>query len=87
MEQTNSYLGTEKIGKDSLQAALLGEIIMSKVPVTVFLTNGVQLRGTIINHDDTVIVLEEEHHCKIIYKHTLSTIVPFRPLETLKQSQ
>ena len=71
--------------KDSLQTAIIDEIIENKVPVTVFLTNGVQLRGTIINHDDTVIVLEEEHRCKIIYKHTLSTIVPFRPLEALNK--
>jgi len=71
--------------KDSLQTAIINEIIENKVSVTVFLTNGVQLRGTIINHDDTVIVLEEEHRCKIIYKHTLSTIVPFRPLEVLSK--
>lgn len=71
--------------KDSLQTAIINEIIENKVPVTVFLTNGVQLRGNILNHDDTVIVLEEEHRRKIIYKHTLSTIVPFRPLDVLSK--
>ena len=79
---------TEEINKpmkDSLQTALINEIIESKLYVTVYLTNGVQLRGTILNHDETVIVLEEEHRCKIIYKHALSTIVPFRPLEALNK--
>ncbi len=65
--------------KDSLQTALIDEIIENKVPVTVFLTNGVQLRGNILNHDDTVIVLEEEHRCKIIYKHTFPQSFLFVP--------
>ena len=69
----------------ALQDDLLNEIIDDKVPVTFFLMNGFQIRGTVADHDDAVVVLETEGKQQIVYKHAISTITPFRPLKVLKE--
>lgn len=69
----------------ALQEDLLNEIVDDKVPVTVFLMNGFQIRGTVADHDDAVVVLETEGKQQIVYKHAISTITPFRPLKALKE--
>lgn len=69
----------------ALQEDLLNEIVDDKVPVTVFLMNGFQIRGTVADHDDAVVVLETEGKQQIVFKHAISTITPFRPLKVLKE--
>lgn len=69
----------------ALQEDLLNEIVDEKVPVTVFLMNGFQIRGTVADHDDAVVVVEAEGKQQIVYKHAISTIIPFRPLKVLKE--
>jgi len=69
----------------ALQEDILNEIVDDKVPVTVFLMNGFQIRGTVADHDDAVVVLETEGKQQIVYKHAISTITPFRPLKVLKE--
>lgn len=68
----------------ALQEDLLNEIVDDKVPVTVFLMSGFQIRGTIADHDDAVVVLEVDGKQQIVYKHAISTIIPIRPLKALK---
>jgi len=65
-----------------LQDAYLAEIKRQAVPVTVYLVNGFQLRGTIKGFDPFTIVLEYEHRVHLIYKHAVSTISPQAPLAT-----
>lgn len=69
----------------ALQDDLLNEIVDEKVPVTVFLMNGFQIRGIVADHDDAIVVLETEGKQQIVYKHAISTIIPFRPLKGLKE--
>jgi len=69
----------------ALQEDLLNEIVDDKIPVTVFLMNGFQIRGTVADHDDAVVVLETEGKQQIVFKHAISTITPFRPLKALKE--
>lgn len=68
-----------------LQDELLDEIINEKVPVTVFLMSGFQIRGSILDHDDAVVVLDVEGRQQIVYKHAISTIIPIHPLKALKE--
>jgi host factor-I protein len=63
-----------------LQDAYLAEIKRQAVPVTVYLVNGFQLRGTIKGFDPFTIVLEYEHRVHLIYKHAVSTISPQAPI-------
>ena len=65
----------------NLQDAILSEIRREKVPVTMFLMNGFQLRGTITGYDSFVVVLVTDGKQQMIYKHAISTLAPIRPLK------
>ena len=64
----------------NLQEAILKEVRRDKVPVTLFLMNGFQLRGVITGYDSFVVVLVSDGKQQMIYKHAISTIVPERPV-------
>ena len=65
----------------NLQDAVLQEVRLAKVPVTLFLMNGFQLRGIITGYDSFVVVLVTDGKQQMIYKHAISTLVPIRPLK------
>ena len=65
----------------NLQDAILNEVRREKVPVTLFLMNGFQLRGVITGFDSFVVVLVSEGRQQMIYKHAISTLAPMRPLK------
>ena len=67
--------------KANLQEVFLLKARRDRVPVTMFLMNGFQLRGTITGYDAFVVVLETEGKQQVIYKHAISTVVPMRPVE------
>jgi len=66
----------------NLQDAILTEVRKEKVPVTLFLMNGFQLRGTITGYDSFVVVLVTDGKQQMIYKHAISTLAPIRPLKS-----
>ena len=65
----------------NLQEAILKEVRRDKIPVTLFLMNGFQLRGVITGYDSFVVVLVTDGKQQMIYKHAISTIVPQTPVE------
>ena len=65
----------------NLQEAILQETCREKVPVTLFLMNGFQLRGIITGFDAFVVVLVTDGKQQMIYKHAISTLAPIRPLK------
>ena len=65
----------------NLQDAILNEVRRDKVPVTLFLMNGFQLRGIITGFDSFVVVLVSEGRQQMIYKHAISTLAPMKPLK------
>ena len=65
----------------NLRDAILGEVIRERIPVTLFLMNGFQLRGTITGFDSCVVVLVTEGKQQMIYKHAISTLAPTRSLK------
>lgn len=64
----------------NLQDAILKEVRRDKIPVTLFLMNGFQLRGVVTGYDNFVVVLTTDGKQQMIYKHAISTLVPIRPL-------
>ena len=70
----------------NLQDAILREVRRDKVPVTLFLMNGFQLRGTITGFDSCVVVLVTDGKQQMIYKHAISTLAPIRPLKAAAPS-
>ena len=65
----------------NLQDAILKEVKRDKVPVTLFLMNGFQLRGIITGFDSFVVVLVTAGKQQMIYKHAISTLAPMKPLK------
>ena len=65
----------------NLQDSILNEVRKERVPVTLFLMNGFQLRGTITGFDSFVVVLVTDGKQQMIYKHAISTLAPIRPLK------
>ena len=65
---------------NNLQEVFLAQARKQKIPVTMFLVNGFQLRGTITGFDCFVVILDSEGRQQVIYKHAISTIVPLHPV-------
>ena len=65
----------------NLQDAILKEVRRDKVPVTLFLMNGFQLRGIITGYDSFVVVLVSDGKQQMIYKHAISTLAPMKPVK------
>ena len=67
--------------KANLQDIFLLRAKRDKLPVTMFLMNGFQMRGVITGFDAFVVVLDSEGRQQVIYKHAISTIAPFRNVD------
>ena len=67
--------------KANLQDMFLLRARRERVPVTVFLMNGFQMRGTITGFDAFVVILDSEGRQQVIYKHAISTIAPGRNVD------
>lgn len=71
--------------KANLQDIFLLRARRDKVPVTMFLMNGFQMRGTITGFDAFVVVLDSDGKQQIIYKHAISTIAPIRAVDMTEE--
>jgi len=67
--------------KANLQDLFLLRARRDKLPVTMFLMNGFQLRGVITGYDSFVVVLVSDGKQQMIYKHAISTLAPMKPLK------
>ena len=67
--------------KTNLQDLFLLRIRQDRLPGTLFLMNGFQMRGIVTGYDPFVVVLDSDGRQQVIYKHAISTIVPIRPVE------
>jgi len=61
----------------SLQDPYLNALRRERVPVSVYLVNGIKLQGQIESFDQFVVVLRNSVS-QMVYKHAISTIVPSR---------
>ena len=64
----------------TLQDAFLQRARAERVPVTLFLMNGFQLRGVLRAYDSLTVIIDSDGKQQLIYKHAISTIAPVRPL-------
>lgn len=66
--------------KNTLQYAFLNKLRKEKVPVTIFLINGIKLEGIITWFDSFSVLLERGNHQQLVYKHAISTIFSANPI-------
>ena len=64
----------------NLQDVFLNHVRKNKVPVTVFLVNGVKLQGIITWFDNFCVLLRRDGHSQLVYKHAISTVMPVTPI-------
>ena len=65
----------------NLQDTFLTKARRQNVPLTMFLVNGFQMRGTVRGFDPFTVVLESEGRQQLIYKHAISTIAPAQAID------
>ncbi len=69
----------------SLQDPFLNALRKEKVPVSIYLVNGIKLQGQVDSFDQFVVLLKNSVN-QMVYKHAISTIVPAKnvklPLST-----
>lgn len=64
--------------KNNIQDQLLNTARKDKLDLTIYLLNGVPLKGKVVSFDNFTIVLEQENKQSLVYKHAISTIIPLR---------
>ena len=61
----------------SLQDPFLNLLRKEKVPVSIYLVNGIKLQGQVDSFDQFVVLLKNSVN-QMVYKHAISTVVPSR---------
>ena len=63
----------------SLQDPFLNALRKERIPVSIYLVNGIKLQGQVESFDQFVILLKNTVS-QMVYKHTISTVVPARAI-------
>ncbi|UUZ79290.1 RNA chaperone Hfq [Paenibacillus sp. P26] len=71
----------------NIQDTFLNQLRKENIPVTVYLTNGFQIRGVIRAFDNFTIIIDSEGRQQMVYKHAISTFTPQRPVSLMQQSR
>jgi host factor-I protein len=69
----------------NLQEVFLNHLRKNKVPVTLFLVNGVKLGGIITWFDNFSMLLRRDSHSQLVYKHAISTVMPLNPVQLFEE--
>jgi host factor-I protein len=70
----------------SLQEPFLNALRRERVPVSVYLVNGIKLQGQIESFDQFVVLLKNSVS-QMIYKHAISTVVPARNVRVFEDGE
>ncbi len=65
------------MSKGQLQDPFLNTLRKDKVPVSIYLVNGIKLQGLVESFDNFVVLLKNSVS-QMVYKHAISTVVPAR---------
>jgi host factor-I protein len=65
----------------NLQDTFLNHVRKAKIPLTIFLVNGVKLQGVVTWFDNFCVLLRRDGHSQLVYKHAISTIMPGHPIQ------
>jgi host factor-I protein len=71
----------------NVQDVFLNHIRKNKVPVTIFLVNGVKLQGIVTWFDNFSVLLRRDAHSQLVYKHAISTVMPATPVQLFEQAK
>lgn len=66
--------------QSNLQDIFLNNARRNKFQITIHLMNGFQLKGFVKGFDNFTVILECDNKQMLIYKHSISTITPIKPI-------
>lgn len=70
----------------SLQEPYLNALRRERVPVSIYLVNGIKLQGQVESFDQFVVLLKNSVS-QMIYKHAISTVVPARNVRLFEEDE
>jgi host factor-I protein len=70
----------------SLQEPFLNALRRERVPVAIYLVNGIKLQGQVESFDQFVVLLKNSVS-QMIYKHAISTVVPARNVSVYEEDE
>lgn len=70
----------------NIQDTFLNQLRKESIPVTVYLTNGFQIRGQIRAFDNFTIIVDSDGRQQMIYKHAISTFTPQRNVSLMQEA-
>ncbi len=70
----------------NIQDNFLNQLRKESIPVTVYLTNGFQIRGVIKAFDNFTIIIDSEGRQQMVYKHAISTFTPLKSVSFIQDS-
>jgi host factor-I protein len=82
--------GTKAMAGDraqNLQDTFLNHVRKAKIPLTIFLVNGVKLQGVVTWFDNFCVLLRRDGHSQLVYKHAISTIMPGHPIQLFEGAE
>ncbi|MBS3887199.1 MAG: RNA chaperone Hfq [Firmicutes bacterium] len=74
-------------GPINLQDNFLNIARKEDMMLTVFLVNGYQIKGTVRSFDNFTILLNADNKQQLVYKHAVSTIIPFRNINLAQTTE
>lgn len=67
--------------KNNIQDYILNQTRKEKQTITIYLSNGVPLKGKVISFDNYTIIIENDNKQSMIYKHAITTIIPEKSIK------
>ena len=67
--------------EDTMQDRFLRQLSLERIPVTLFLVNGFQIRGVVTGSDSFSVFMLSDGKQEMIYKHAIYTIMPAEPVK------
>ena len=73
--------------KNNIQDMVLNGARKIKMEVTIYLTNGVPLKGRVVSFDNFTVVVENDGKQSLVYKHAISTIILSQPIQIVAEEE
>ena len=67
----------------NLQDVFLNQVRKEHIGVTIYLTNGFQLKGLVKGFDNFTVVLDTDGKQQLVYKHAISTVTPYKSMNLI----
>ena len=71
----------------NIQDFYLNQLRKNHIPVTVFLTNGFQLRGILKAFDNFTVLIETDGKQQLVFKHAISTFAPAKNIDINQEAE